>query len=209
MSININGYVMQETDFIKIREKVREFREVVLYLANKKMDKFHDFVFTQLEFTTEREKKTSIDRDSYPHALWAHRRHEMQRSRYNDYAVDTSFSVTFFPLPDRTLFICFAGEQEWTNKFVDFVEGKDFSYWDSSDYPENIPAKEWRFREKTWSKILGDTYIPGMSGFSINLISDYEPHPSGESITLYRERVGRLEALLRKNAEASNLPQET
>lgn len=209
MGFNIRGYMIDETDFVKIHEKIQQFREIILVLAREKMEDFHEHVFNQLEEIVRQKKKTTLSHDSYPHSLWMERRREIESSGYTDFAVDTGFEVTLFPLRDATLFTCYTVEHKWTEKFVRFLKAKDFSCWDGSDRPERITEHEWQQRRATWDKILAPTYIPSLSGYSIKLIHDFEPHPSDSDIESYRKKIEKLELLMQQNAEASNLPQET
>jgi hypothetical protein len=44
---------------------------------------------------------------------------------------------------------------------------KDFSFWNNCDRPDEISAREWRYREKTWDKLLPDSCsVPGARGFT-------------------------------------------
>lgn len=44
---------------------------------------------------------------------------------------------------------------------------KDFSYWNNTDRPDEVTARQWRHRERTWDKLLPDSRaVPAISGFT-------------------------------------------
>jgi hypothetical protein len=57
---------------------------------------------------------------------------------------------------------------------MDQPEISDFSYWNNSDRPDGITAREWEHRHKVWDKILisGPDAVPAMRGLTAQCTSD-------------------------------------
>lgn len=79
------------------------------------------------------------------------------------------------PLTKRIL--ChFSGSQEMENQFEELDEVSDYSYWDSSEHPDNVTAEEWAARSDAWDRsFLPSGHVP-TSVLGSQVISDSEAY---------------------------------
>jgi hypothetical protein len=96
------------------------------------------------------------------------RQREIKKTGYRDCEVDFDFEVSILPHGRNIYGIIYTERSKWRDLFMDQPEISDFSYWDNSDKPDEITAREWRHRYKVWDAILlrGPDAIPAMRGLS-------------------------------------------
>jgi hypothetical protein len=113
---------------------------------------------------------------SYALELWEQRRRKHEETKNDpstmlDHAVATECIVHLFPMTARRVIGIFSGsEAEWMAN-LPFVA--DYSYWNHSDRPDNISAREWKKRATDWENAF-PTY-PAERSLIMELHSKYEP----------------------------------
>jgi hypothetical protein len=62
----------------------------------------------------------------------------------------------------------FSERSRWVDRWMEKEEIEDFAYWNNTDRPAEVSAKEWAARGKIWDDILraNPAGTPGMSGLS-------------------------------------------
>lgn len=78
-----------------------------------------------------------------------------------------TWSAVCFPTGKHVL-VLFYGPRELREPFVQALEIEPYGYWDSTDRPDEVTAREWRTRAKVWDKaLIGDslTGIPVDAGY--------------------------------------------
>lgn len=96
------------------------------------------------------------------------RQREIKKTGYRDCEVDFYFEVSIMPHGRNIYGIIYTERGNWRDLFLDQPEISDFSYWDNSDRPDEITARQWRHRYKVWNAILltDPDAIPAMRGLS-------------------------------------------
>ncbi|TLX15956.1 hypothetical protein [Rhizobium sp. MHM7A] len=96
------------------------------------------------------------------------RQREIKKTGYRDCEVDFDFEVSIMPHGRNIYGIIYTERGSWRDLFMDQPEISDFSYWDNSDRPSEITARQWRHRYKVWDALLlrGPDAIPAMRGLS-------------------------------------------
>lgn len=161
MSTYISGFILKEgTDVFALSRKARE---TFLPLLQKMLyQEFLEHFVTEYDMATYSPEtrqvfRTSHDREagelSFYHVMIEARK-EQQSSVDNTpdhYQVQLGFAPD--PLTGRILCAWF-GSRENREIFSDFSEVEDFSYWNSSEGPEDISDEDWEARIKAWDRTL-------------------------------------------------------
>lgn len=86
---------------------------------------------------------------------------------------DCSFEIVLIPLTSRrSLLLPYCEEREWLKKAQSIFGADDYGYWDGTDRPDELDARQWRKRRADWSKALdGFDAAPGDAGLKANLCS--------------------------------------
>lgn len=98
------------------------------------------------------------------------------RNERRNLAWDQTASWTFHFTAGRLLLRIFS-EDAFTKDFIrHFPQFRDYHYQNSTDRPEEIPAKEWRQRRDDWAR-ANDSGAPAETGLTMSLWTPYSgPH---------------------------------
>ncbi|MFL9611038.1 hypothetical protein ACKF11_13205 [Methylobacillus sp. Pita2] len=89
-----------------------------------------------------------------------------------DPEIDWGCSLSLFPVNDQEFLVIPFAENQQVMSMLDDQQGfTDYSYWTSSDRPDDVPEAEWRARGKQWDEVLGHGIIAKHS-LAITLIED-------------------------------------
>jgi hypothetical protein len=158
------GFRINTSDFVLIRKRVRAFRKkVILPLANKMFDAF-------VEHGTDEER-------SARYKEWRDRRRVVETTMQRDPVVDTQFSLVFFPRKNDCLGMSFSDHSDWHDLWIKSPGVSEYMYYNNTDEPEGLSRKAWKLREKAWDEVFAGNSTPSMSGFTIDLVHEYEPWP--------------------------------
>jgi hypothetical protein len=113
------------------------------------------------------------------------RQKTIKKTGSRDPEVDFDFDVSILPYGRKIYGIIYSERGDWRDLFLEQPEIEDFSYWNNSDRPDTISAREWNHRNKTWNTVLGSRGIPALRGFSAQCTEE----------TLYVECEDVLEAV--------------
>lgn len=141
---------------------VEAFRPWVLLEAEKHMDSFAKY----------------YTGDNW-YSAWSDRRRKIKNTSHSDYAVDTDFQIVFFPQGKVTLGIPFCEHRKWRDEWLKQPGVEEYGYWNNSDEPEGMPAREWNQRKKRWNKVFDIHFTPAMAGFTVELMDTFGPMPPG------------------------------
>lgn len=73
---------------------------------------------------------------------------------HRDPEVDADFDIYLFPLEKHTFIVANTESRELLELFIAHAGVEEYSYWDSTDKPEDVSAEEWRERERIWEKAI-------------------------------------------------------
>lgn len=167
MSIKLyDGFKMKITSWKKILREVHKFREEVIFDLHQKQSKEISkeifLVYDRAIYLDFPERKDL--REIYA-SVYVDRMIEENRNQY--------CSISFIPKGKHIFGIIFAQDdlaQKWLQK--DFVSR--YPYWNNTDRPADVSAKEWKARERTWGIVLGGNYrlTPAEAGFSTDNMAE-------------------------------------
>lgn len=104
------------------------------------------------------------------------RQDEVERTRRRDPMADFASDVVLFPVaatksaPARLLATTFIEHPELYKAWTSQPFWRDFSYWDNSDGPDELPRREWTARKRMWAQIFPGRMPPSQVGFTLNLV---------------------------------------
>lgn len=104
------------------------------------------------------------------------RQNEVERTGRRDGCVDFAVDVTLFPIPRtraapaRLLAMSFIEHPELRKCWTAQPFWRDFSYWDNTDEPDDLPRRVWSERKRLWKKVFPDSQPPSQRGYSLNLL---------------------------------------
>lgn len=87
--------------------------------------------------------------------------------------IPMSFEAVLIPIGRGKTLAMPYGDRKLTETFLKMTGARAYGYWDNSDEDENVSAKEWRQRERDWTKGLGHgmNMTPAEAGMTIQLVS--------------------------------------
>lgn len=96
------------------------------------------------------------------------RQKEVLGSGHRDPEVDFDFEIAILPHDGRVYGMVFSERSHWVDRWMEKEGIEDFAYWDNTDRPDDLSAKDWKARGRVWDGILraNAAGTPGMSGFS-------------------------------------------
>lgn len=107
--------------------------------------------------------------------VWENKREEMKVSNYRNPSVDTDFKIDLFPLSERMIIgILYCDDNEWHNWFFSQPFIEEYGYWNNTDRPDSISAREWRRRNMNWERAW-KSGPPSSRAISMLLEPPYEP----------------------------------
>lgn len=116
---------------------------------------------------------SGIEADAQPwFTVWNKRVAERQER-----TLESDDSISFHPYRDRIYGITFLarnGHARWLAS----SNAEDWPYWNNTDRPHNLTARQWRDRERTWGKVLNDWASPASCGLVAQIWPAWEPHIS-------------------------------
>jgi hypothetical protein len=96
---------------------------------------------------------------------------DAETQRRHDVVVDMGFEVTLFPVRGKLLALTFSGQNDFVNVWESQSWRRDFAYWDNTDPPQDVSAKDWQLRQTLWEEALGDEYrSPAEMGYSFTVL---------------------------------------
>lgn len=102
------------------------------------------------------------------------RQKKVKATNERDPLVDFEFNMVIMPHSTGVYGNIYTEQHAWRDLWLskDFVE--DFSYWSSSDCPDEISEKEWSHRSAVWNEILNSAILsaPSMAGFNADCTHD-------------------------------------
>lgn len=91
------------------------------------------------------------------------------RRTFSDY--DFGYEVILIPnrySAEKPLLMIFSeASDEYTQALLDADVVEEYGYWDNTDRPEEVTAKEWKQRKKAWGALLESFTSPAEIGLSI------------------------------------------
>lgn len=123
--------------------------------------------------------------------------------RSNDNGILYSAQVTIHPISRRTvLCLPFASHRELLHMISTHPMMCEYRYWNNTDRPDDIDAREWNQRGRNWDKALqggrARCSIPAMSGMTVQLLREdvmifsAEKHDLDGAMPSFDQRVDRV-----------------
>lgn len=131
-----------------------------------------------------------------------------------DTRVGVSLCSTIIHGKKRIIGMLFCDNGRLRNKFFNLEEIENYSFYDSTDKPDEVSTRDWNYRKKVWSEIFKDHDTANKVMFSYDIISDIESLRSPDIIeedfkkylTSFDDRLkGAVNERLIKNKTFSNL----
>ncbi len=125
-----------------------------------------------------RKRKAEINNTIYKNEKISDSNYKV-RDRFSFYE-HYSGSITVFFYEEKVYFQHYFDNHIWKaflEKNASEYKFNDFSFWDNTDPPDDIPEDEFYARGEVWNKILGDAGVPALAGFSISAFTEYCPVP--------------------------------
>lgn len=141
-------------------------------------------------------------------SVW-NRQRKIRETLVRDPRVDLDFE--FFLFRDRGLWYAQARCEQsgWIKEWAAHFEGTEFDYWDNSDHPKNLSAKEWQERGEAWDRMVG-RQPPARRGLTVSSV-DLAHIPSADVVTAAQisleTRANRLAKSRLMNAALAGLSQ--
>ena len=98
--------------------------------------------------------KTAQDIASDCYQDMADRQQEVKKTGRRDVDVDHEFEVFLFPSGDGTLIIPVCEQEELTSILDRHSSIERYSWWNSTDKPDDLSEEQWQQREKEWMTAL-------------------------------------------------------
>jgi hypothetical protein len=99
---------------------------------------------------------------------------EIKKTGYRDPEIDFQFDVVLMPHVGAVYGMVFTEQEAWWQLFESKAYISDFSYWNNSDGPDDLPEEEWDRRGEVWSAILDAALlsVPAMGGFTAECVHE-------------------------------------
>lgn len=102
----------------------------------------------------------------------------MKKNRIAESALDYNPSLDFevevgiYPTKSKVLAIPFINNDALFKKFYELPGIKDYGYWNNTDKPEDVTARQWTQRKKDWDSVLKGIGIPRENGPTMHIVSE-------------------------------------
>lgn len=151
---------MLEIRPLLVEEMLRQCRTAILHMAATRFD--HERLCGEIP---QKVMSRAIDQ-------FRERAVKANQGIYND-PFDFKFGVTVMPYAGR-LYGIHLGHRGLTERFLSWMEPEDYHYQDQSDEPEDVSAKDWQERRKTWTAIFGSSsgWVPSEVGSTFELVPE-------------------------------------
>lgn len=131
------------------------------------------------------EKRAGADRAPLHKAIseLMDRQREIKKTGHRDVEVDFDFTLSVLPFEGRVYGIPFTESKRLREFFTASGITEDFSYWNNSEGPEQIPDEEWERRGDTWNRLLDQdpSGRPSACGMAFEVSSDLH-FPKAEDV---------------------------
>lgn len=82
------------------------------------------------------------------------------------------FSVFLYPEKNRTLLIPASNENELFDLFDQTKKIQEYKWYDNTDRPDNLTAREWRTRERDWKRHMGWSWVISDRGMELKIVKE-------------------------------------
>lgn len=181
-----NGFEFRSPDFLAADRLVRAFRPVVEKLQTRL---YADYVAARairildsalLDAARGHEPEAGVDAGKEKDSpLMAARMEVMdlalrsEKSEERNPLLDTYFEIWMIAHENRLFGMVNAGQNKWVQRWMRQAEIRPMPYWNNSDRPEHISAREWSERGRIWNGALGASGIPASSCWTAQIDSKY------------------------------------
>jgi hypothetical protein len=170
------GFKFADPDLTVIHRHIMDWRKELRPLHQKAANVFVAEIAINI-FDNERMRPGSHT-DKVPlmegiSTLWD-RQSEVKKTQRRDPLVDFEFTISLMPFEGQVYGIVYTEQREWQSLWMDKPFIIDFSYWDNTDPPEELPYEEWEERGRVWSTIFDGAIMsaPSMAGFNADCTHD-------------------------------------
>jgi len=94
------------------------------------------------------------------------RQREVRKTRERDPLVDFEAEIAIFPFENSFYGIYYSEQKEFYDNLIKQEKVSEFSYFNNTDRPKHIKAKEWKDRERIWDAIFEGNSLPCEAGFT-------------------------------------------
>lgn len=79
---------------------------------------------------------------------------EIKKTGQRNVSVDFDFEVSVMPWGRKVYGIIFCEQSAWIDEFMSQPWVEEYGYWNNTDRPDHLTARQWERRRKTWNAIL-------------------------------------------------------
>lgn len=98
---------------------------------------------------------------------------EIKNTGLRNPTYDFSCEVCIMPAKQRLHVMLFTEQREMRDIWKQHPKVKFYGYWNNTDRPDNVSERAWRARGEQWDEVLGESGVPGHSGFAYDFIDKY------------------------------------
>lgn len=167
MSTNINGRIarMSIADFYPllvgtIKPEIEELGKQMLNRALAHLVAEHYDRIALAIGDNAHEWQTARDIASYCYHDMSERQQEVKKTGRRDIEVDHQFEIFLFPQGNQTLMMMNCDQREMIEMFDAHPKIEPYSWWNSTDGPDDLSDQEWAKRESDWMEALPGAGVP-------------------------------------------------
>ena len=106
----------------------------------------------------------------------------IKKTGYRDPCVDFTFEMSLHPVNGDIIGMCFTESRHWFDLWINTPGVADYSYWDSTDAPNNVTDREWELRGIAWQTAMHADPRPAYGGLTASIHSEQPNTPAVEVI---------------------------
>lgn len=165
-----HGFRFLSSDMIEVHQNMMEWRKRVVVLTETKKAQLLAAHAVRLI------DKAAVDGQPLPESplgdAWSDmrdRQSKVKKTGYRDPEIDFDFEVSIMPFEGKLYGIVYCEQGDWRKEFFKQGWTEEFSYWDNTDRPRKITAKDWAERGRIWDAIWDQSpYAMGPAAFGFS-----------------------------------------
>lgn len=146
--------------------------------------------------------KTDISQEEYPFFLafsvFEKRVKEAKLDGRINPFYDMDCQIVLFPIEDKILMTIYTAQHSFKEIIKKHPDVEFYGYWDNTDPQEDCSEEEWEQRGKDWHEAMGETWIPSVEGFTVDLTVDSDTFPEEKELL---KSIAPFEKRVNMNAE--------
>jgi hypothetical protein len=177
-----NGFKIDTNDICEVQNiLMAHHTEVKEITENKTIEFLIKSAVNGLDKDTIHKKDTNKNYLSEAGSDLLDRQREVRKTQERDPQIDFGAEIVVIPFEGKFYGIYYTEHDEFLKKLLDHPKVSEYGYWDNTDRPDEVSARDWKKREKIWDGIFEGKEVPCEIGFS-KKFNSYVPYPKIETI---------------------------